>query len=263
MDRGRSPWTLSRGDRQRSPDRVAGEPGLRWRRRPRDPNGPGSNSAPNSVRAPNGDHDRASRDDQPAGRCVGGRPSLAPASPRRRSGSSSPGISSGMPGGTLGLTRNPVMTGYRQADDGRWDEPGEVEFASGCAMLIRRGLLERLGGFSDEYFSAVCEDVDFSRRARRAGYSNPVRSRGRGVAQESASVGGNERAQARLLPGSQTIPVPPEVGAGTLDPCVGRPLRCGPLDETIAGVRASTVAGGPWRHRRRDCAWPAGRGGPR
>ena len=89
------------------------------------------------------------------------------------------------------LTQNPVMRGYRQADDGRWDEPGEVEFASGCAMLIRRGLLERLGGFSDEYF-AVWEDVDLSRRARSAGYRILYVPGAVVWHKESASVGGND-----------------------------------------------------------------------
>jgi len=65
--------------------------------------------------------------------------------------------------------QNPVMIGYQAVDDGRWDVPGNVDFASGCAMLIRREILERLGGFADEYF-AVWEDVELSLRVRSAGH---------------------------------------------------------------------------------------------
>jgi hypothetical protein len=73
-------------------------------------------------------------------------------------------------GGTFSTrSQNPVMTGYKQVDDGRWDTPGDVDFASGCAMLVRRALFDRFGGFVEDYF-AVWEDVDFSLNARSAGY---------------------------------------------------------------------------------------------
>lgn len=95
-------------------------------------------------------------------------------------------------GGTLSpLTQNPLMVGYRHADDGRWDRPRNVTFASGCAMMVRRGLLERLGGFVDEYF-AVWEDVDLSRAARGAGYRILYVPAALVWHKESAAVGGND-----------------------------------------------------------------------
>lgn len=45
---------------------------------------------------------------------------------------------------------------------------GPVQFASGCAMLLRRSLLEQIGGF-DEAFHMYEEDVDLSLRVREAG----------------------------------------------------------------------------------------------
>ncbi len=45
----------------------------------------------------------------------------------------------------------------------------EITFISGCAMFLRRGVLEKLGGFSDDYFM-YCEDVDYCARALNAGY---------------------------------------------------------------------------------------------
>jgi GT2 family glycosyltransferase len=73
-------------------------------------------------------------------------------------------------GGTFSTwVQNPIMSGYKQIDDGRWDTPGDVDFASGCAMLVRRALFDRFGGFVEEYF-AVWEDLDFCLNARSAGY---------------------------------------------------------------------------------------------
>ena len=95
-------------------------------------------------------------------------------------------------GGTLSTrTQNPVMTGYKQIDDGRWDIPGNVDFASGCAMLVRRALFERLGGFVDEYF-AVWEDVDFSLRVRNAGHRIVYVPSAVVWHKESAAVGGQD-----------------------------------------------------------------------
>ena len=47
--------------------------------------------------------------------------------------------------------------------------PREVAFASGAALVVRRELWERLGGFDGEFFM-YCEDVDLSLRMRLAGH---------------------------------------------------------------------------------------------
>jgi N-acetylglucosaminyl-diphospho-decaprenol L-rhamnosyltransferase len=47
--------------------------------------------------------------------------------------------------------------------------PGEQEWVSGACMLVRRTLLEQLGGF-DEGFFLYCEDMDLCLRVREAGY---------------------------------------------------------------------------------------------
>ncbi|MGB5698055.1 MAG: glycosyltransferase family 2 protein [Polyangiales bacterium] len=47
-------------------------------------------------------------------------------------------------------------------------EPAEVDCVSGCAMMIRRDLLEELGGFDEDYFMYF-EETDFCVRARRHG----------------------------------------------------------------------------------------------
>jgi len=48
-------------------------------------------------------------------------------------------------------------------------DPGEVAWATGCCLLIRREVLEELGGFSQAFF-LYYEDVDFCLRARRNGW---------------------------------------------------------------------------------------------
>jgi hypothetical protein len=65
-----------------------------------------------------------------------------------------------------GLFSNPA---FNMIDDGRFDSSPEVEYASGCCILIPRGIVERVGGFDDSFFSYV-EDVDWSIRCRRAGF---------------------------------------------------------------------------------------------
>jgi GT2 family glycosyltransferase len=65
-----------------------------------------------------------------------------------------------------GLFTNPA---YNLVDDGRFDFSPEVEYASGCCILIPRGIVQRVGGFDASFFSYV-EDVDWSIRCRRAGF---------------------------------------------------------------------------------------------
>ena len=56
-----------------------------------------------------------------------------------------------------------------RADDFRQRPPATVRAASGCAMLIRRGVFEAVGLFDDRYFFSF-EDIEFCLRAGRAGW---------------------------------------------------------------------------------------------
>ena len=64
--------------------------------------------------------------------------------------------------------RGPRHIGWRQRVD--TNRPtADVDYATGCAMLIDPAVIHRVGAFDTRLF-AYCEDVDFSLRARHAGF---------------------------------------------------------------------------------------------
>jgi GT2 family glycosyltransferase len=65
-----------------------------------------------------------------------------------------------------GLFQNPA---FNQIDSVQWSLPRDMEYASGCCMLIPAPILRDVG-MLDESFFAYCEDIDFSLRARKAGF---------------------------------------------------------------------------------------------
>jgi GT2 family glycosyltransferase len=70
----------------------------------------------------------------------------------------------------------PRLIGQRRARrlllEGPWahDEPGEVDWAVGAALLLRREAIDELGGFDERYFMYV-EDLEWCWRARGAGWA--------------------------------------------------------------------------------------------
>jgi len=56
-----------------------------------------------------------------------------------------------------------------QPDTGEWDEPRDVLFATGSAMVVRADLYRKVGGF-DERFFMFYEDVDFGWRLNLLGH---------------------------------------------------------------------------------------------
>jgi GT2 family glycosyltransferase len=71
-------------------------------------------------------------------------------------------------GGSIGLFGYAAHLGKgRKMDSCR--RPGVVDYICGCAILIRRELLNKIGLLDAEYFTYF-EDADFCFRARRAGY---------------------------------------------------------------------------------------------
>lgn len=58
--------------------------------------------------------------------------------------------------------------GQGQTDSGQFDEPTEVDFGTGCCLLISREALGKVGLLDDNYF-AYYEDADWSYRLRQNG----------------------------------------------------------------------------------------------
>lgn len=66
----------------------------------------------------------------------------------------------------LGLTAH---RGLRARDHGQFHAPSRCGYLTGCALLVRREVLEKVGYLDPGYY-IYTEDADFSVRIRRAGY---------------------------------------------------------------------------------------------
>ncbi len=55
-------------------------------------------------------------------------------------------------------------------DDGRFDEPADVDFVTGAALAISRAALEQIGPLDEGFSPIYYEDSDWCYRARAAGY---------------------------------------------------------------------------------------------
>ncbi len=75
----------------------------------------------------------------------------------------------GAGGGISRLLKRTFHFGENRFDNGEFDQIREVDFVSGCCMLIRREVVEKIGLLDPVYFMYY-EDVDFCQRAQRAGF---------------------------------------------------------------------------------------------
>jgi GT2 family glycosyltransferase len=62
-----------------------------------------------------------------------------------------------------------IHRGVDEVDHGQYDKTEEIEFATGCCMMFKREVLEKVGLLDDRYF-LYYEDADLNERVRRAGY---------------------------------------------------------------------------------------------
>jgi GT2 family glycosyltransferase len=93
-------------------------------------------------------------------------------------------------GGLLTWKQNlSTLRGFGQADGAEFEREVDVDYVPGCALLVRREVLERIRGFDERYF-AYTEDVDFGLRARRAGFRSACIGSARAYHAPSSSTGG-------------------------------------------------------------------------
>jgi GT2 family glycosyltransferase len=64
----------------------------------------------------------------------------------------------------------PRHYGYGELDEGQYDQPRDLEWATGAALALRRSAIDEVGLFDEGYSPAYMEDVDLCWRLRRAGY---------------------------------------------------------------------------------------------
>ncbi len=62
-----------------------------------------------------------------------------------------------------------IHRGVDEVDHGQYDKTEEIGFATGCCMMFKREVLEKVGMFDDDFF-LYYEDADLNERIRRAGY---------------------------------------------------------------------------------------------
>jgi hypothetical protein len=63
----------------------------------------------------------------------------------------------------------PYHRGVDEVDYNQYDEINETDFVTGCCMIIRKNLIDKIGFFDNKYF-LYFEDVDFSIRAKKNGF---------------------------------------------------------------------------------------------
>jgi GT2 family glycosyltransferase len=75
-------------------------------------------------------------------------------------------------GGDINWLKNKgAHIGLDEIDNGQYDKTKEVNYLTGCCVLIKREVIEKIGALSEDYF-LYYEDTDFTLRAKNAGYKS-------------------------------------------------------------------------------------------
>lgn len=75
-------------------------------------------------------------------------------------------------GGNVNWLKNKGMhIGLDEMDEGQYDKTKEMDYLTGCCLLIKREVIEKIGLLSEDYF-LYYEDTDFALRAKNAGYKS-------------------------------------------------------------------------------------------
>jgi len=62
-----------------------------------------------------------------------------------------------------------IMRGYNQIDKGQYNNLEETDYLTGCCLLVKKEVIQKIGGLSEDYF-AYYEDTDWSLAAQKAGF---------------------------------------------------------------------------------------------
>jgi GT2 family glycosyltransferase len=109
-------------------------------------------------------------------------------------------------GGTVDFTENAGRTrGYGQIDRGQFDQTAEVDFISGCAVMVPRRVVEAVGLLCEDFYPGYYEDVDWSMRIQAAGYVNLVVPSAKVWHKVSATTGGDYSPTSKYLLGYHAV----------------------------------------------------------
>jgi GT2 family glycosyltransferase len=72
-------------------------------------------------------------------------------------------------GGVLGRNWESMHAGQNELDQGRYREPRRVDWISGCAILVRRSVIEQVGVLDDRFY-LYWEETEWCIRASKAGW---------------------------------------------------------------------------------------------
>lgn len=86
------------------------------------------------------------------------------------------------------FTARTTAVGSKQVDNGQFDKPGYTAGAHGCAMMVKREVIDKTGMFPESFF-LYYEEWDWSCRIKNAGYKIYYQSNAVIYHKESMSVG--------------------------------------------------------------------------
>ena len=73
-------------------------------------------------------------------------------------------------GGKVNWLKNKgTHLGLDEIDSGQYDKINEVDYLTGCCLLVKKEVIEKIGVLAEDYF-LYYEDTDFSARAKSVGY---------------------------------------------------------------------------------------------
>ena len=67
------------------------------------------------------------------------------------------------------ITGQTYLIGNKQIDNGQCDQRRDVDYVSGCCMLLRKELIQQIGLFDESYF-CYWDETDYCVRASKAGF---------------------------------------------------------------------------------------------
>ena len=108
-------------------------------------------------------------------------------------------------GGRITYRQNlSLLIGHREPDGPSFQGTFEVDYVTGCVMLIRDEVFERAGLFEADYF-AYHEDVEFCMKAREAGFGLQTIGAARARHAAHGTTGGGYNARRKYMMGVNTV----------------------------------------------------------